>query len=157
MGGEATAAYSATAAGRQGPVRVVTGPAHSTEPRFARASRRQWVQSRRLVRRVHVWSVVKVSVLFYLLVFVSFLVASVVLWYVANAVGAVHSIDKSVRILFDLKTFTLHPRTVATYAALAGGLLVVVGTIVNILAALAYNLISDVIGGVEVDIVTDAE
>jgi hypothetical protein len=103
-----------------------------------------------------VWSVAKVSIVFYLLILVAVVVASVMLWYVADAAGSLQSIEKSVRTLFSLSKFTLHPGSVALYTALGGAVLAVVGTLGNILAALMYNLISDLIGGIRFDEVDDA-
>jgi hypothetical protein len=104
-----------------------------------------------------VWSVAKVSFIFYLLFFGAAVVASVMLWYVANAVGAIQSIEKSVKTLFDLKQFTLHPSQVAAWTSAGGGVLAVIGTIGNILAALMYNLISDLVGGVRFQVVDEVK
>ncbi len=113
--------------------------------------RPQWAQSRRTVRHLSVWSVAKVSIAFYFMLLVAIVVASVALWYVANAFGSIQSIEKSIRTLFDLSKFTIHPKQVAVYTALGGAILAVVGTLANILAALMYNLISDLVGGIRFD------
>ena len=89
------------------------------------------------------------------MVLVAIVVASVMLWYVANAFGSIQSIEKSVKTLFDLSKFTLHPKSVAEYTAIGGGILAVAGTFANILAALMYNLISDLVGGLRFDVVDD--
>jgi hypothetical protein len=115
------------------------------------------IKSRRLVRRLDVWTVLKVSVVFYALAVVSLLVAGVILWNLAATFGVVHSIEKSVRTLFDLKTFTLHPGAVLGYAVAAGALLCVVGVMLNVIAALLYNLISDVVGGIQVVVVSEPD
>ena len=59
--------------------------------------------------------------------------------------------------LFDLKSFTLHPDLVLEYAAAGGGVLTLVGTCLNVLAALVYNLLSDVVGGIQVIVVGQSE
>jgi hypothetical protein len=120
-----------------------------------RKERAQWAQSRRRVRHLDVWTVAKVSFVFYLLILVAVVAASVMLWYVANAVGSIQSIEKSVKTLFDLSKFTLHPKSVAIYTSIGGGILAITGTIANILAALMYNLISDLVGGIRFDVVDD--
>jgi hypothetical protein len=96
--------------------------------------------------------VARVSLVFYFLVAIAVLVASVLLWYAANAFGSLTSIEKSVRTLFDLKSFTLHVGRVAEYTALGGLVLAVVGSLVNILAALTYNLICDIVGGFRIEV-----
>jgi hypothetical protein len=79
------------------------------------------------------------------------------LWYIADAVGSINSIEKSVRTLFDLKTFTLHPGEIAKYTSAGGAALAIAGTLGNVLAALIYNLISDVVGGIRFFVVDDAK
>ncbi len=52
-----------------------------------RRPRAQWAQSKRTVRHLDIWTVAKVSFIFYVLFFAAVVVASVMLWYIANAVG----------------------------------------------------------------------
>jgi hypothetical protein len=113
--------------------------------------------SRRLVRRVDTWTVFKVSLFFYLLGLAIVIVAGVILWNVASTFGTIASIQKSVRSLFDLTNFVLKPVPLLEYTAAGGGVLALLGTIVNTVAALLYNLISDVAGGVQVVVVTEPD
>jgi hypothetical protein len=152
----------APGATRPRPAQDRTGPRQPVEPdveprRSRRAGRPQWAQSRRTVRHLDVWTVAKVSLIFYLIILLAVVVASVMLWYVADAVGAVQSIQKSARTLFSLSKFTLHPSAVAEYTSAGGAVLAVAGTFGNILAALMYNLISDLVGGIRFDVVDDAK
>ncbi len=121
--------------------------------RRRRSKRRaERVRSRVTIRHIDVLTVARVSLVFYFLVAIAVVVASVLLWYAANAYGSLTSIEKSVRTLFDLKTFTLHADRVAEYTAAGGLVLAMVGTLVNILAALTYNLICDIVGGVRIEV-----
>lgn len=122
------------------------------ERRPVRSRRPAEAWARGTVRHVDVLSVAKVSLIFYLLVLIIVVVASVLLWVVADAFGSIHSIERSVKTLFDLKKFTLHPTTVAAYTSAGGVVLAVAGTLANVLAALMYNLISDLVGGVRIDV-----
>lgn len=115
------------------------------------------VRSRRLVRRIDVWTVLKVSFVFYLLALVVLVVAGIIVWNVAVAFGFITTIEKSVRTLFSLKSFTLHPGPTLAYLTAIGGVLSIVGVIVNVLAAVTYNLISDVVGGLQVVVVTETD
>jgi positive regulator of sigma E activity len=114
-------------------------------------------QDTRVVTNVDVYSVAKVSIVFYMILLVIFVVASILLWLVADLFGAVDSIQRSVRSLFDVKTFVLHPVTIALYASAAGAILAVAGTIANVLAAVVYNLISEVVGGIRIGVSASAE
>jgi hypothetical protein len=143
-----------------GPDQTRPAPSHETlrsRRRLRKESRPQWAQSRRTVRHLNVWTVFKVSLAFYFMVLVAVVVAAVALWYIADAFGSVTSIEKSVRTLFDLSKFTLHPGQVFKYTALGGAVLAVCGTFANVLAALMYNLISDLVGGIRFDVVDEGK
>ncbi|MGI8850046.1 MAG: DUF3566 domain-containing protein [Acidimicrobiales bacterium] len=109
------------------------------------------------MRHVDTWSVCKVSAIFYLIAVAVLVVASLLLWTLADVFGIIHSIERSVRTLFDLATFKLRPVAVIGYTAVGGTVLALVGTGFNVLAALTYNLISDVIGGVQIIVVGEPE
>jgi hypothetical protein len=106
-------------------------------------------RTRRVVRKIDVWTVLKMSILFYLCVLLVFIVAGVVLWNIAQAFDVIHSVEKFISSILDLQKFTVHPGVVLQSALLGGGILVLLGTGANVLAALLYNLISDVVGGVQ--------
>ncbi len=134
---------------------VVEGPVRGRRHPHQKVRVVRGVRSKRLIRRVDVWTVFKVSFIFYLLALVALVVAGVIVWNAASAFGFIHTIEKSVRTLFSLKTFTLHPRTALAYGSGIGALLCVVGVVVNVLAAVAYNLISDLVGGIQVVVVSE--
>lgn len=113
--------------------------------------------SRRMVRRVDTWTVFKVSLFFYLLGLVILLVAGVILWNVASTFGTITGLEKSIRSLFDLTHFQIKPRPLLEYTAAGGIVLAVLGTIMNTVAALIYNLIADIAGGVQIVVVTEPD
>ena len=123
--------------------------------RQRQAARPQWAQSQRTVRHLNVWTVFKVSLAFYFMLLVAVVVASVLLWYVADAFGSIQTIEKSVKTLFDLSKFTIHPSEVVKYTPSAGGILAFCGTFANVLVAFMYNLISDLVGGIRFDVVDE--
>jgi uncharacterized membrane protein affecting hemolysin expression len=108
------------------------------------------------VRRIDAWSVFKMSIIFYLCVLLVLLIAGVVLWNIASAFNVISSVEKFVRSLFDLQTFKLRPGVVLQSAALGGVVLVLLGTGANVLVAALYNLISDIVGGVQVIVLEEA-
>ena len=114
-------------------------------------------RSRRIVRRLDTWTVLKVSAVFYLCAWLIVLVAVVLLWIIASAVGSIHDIEKAIRTLFDYNTYRLHAGAVFFYTAAGGLLLALIGTLVNTLAAVLYNLISDVAGGLQVIVLAEDE
>lgn len=110
-----------------------------------------------MIRRVDTWTVFKVSLFFYLLGLAVLLVAGVILWNVATTFGTIASLQKSIKSLFDLTTFQLKPRPLLEYSAAGGVVLALLGTIMNTVAALIYNLISDIAGGIQIVVVTEPE
>ena len=77
-------------------------------------------RSRRIIRRIDTWTVLKVSLVFYLCVLIVVLISGVVLWNVAQAFNFTHDIEKSVKTLFGYNTFTLHPTPMFEYTAMGG-------------------------------------
>lgn len=131
------------------PVRPLRRPsADQAPPRLRAVPAGQ--PSVRTVTHLDLRSVARVSAVFYGAVFVVMVVASVLLWFIADAAGAVRSIDRSVQSLFGVKSYSLHPGTVAMYACAAGAVVAVAGTAFNVLAAAVYNQVAEVVGGVKV-------
>ena len=105
---------------------------------------------RLVVRRIEPLTVLKFSVLLYLTMYFVILVAGMVLWAAATATGLRENVEKFIGELIASEGFTLLGETVAKASVLGGAVLVVMGTGANVLLAVLYNLISDVVGGVVV-------
>ena len=110
---------------------------------------------RRVVRSVDTWTVLRVSFLFYVCVLLVFLIAGSLLWLVASTFGIVHNVEKFIGKLFDLNSFRFRAWSILLGSTLGGMVVVLLGTGANVLAALLYNLISDVVGGVEITVVEE--
>ena len=110
---------------------------------------------RRVVRRVDAWTVFKVSALFYASLLVVWLVAGVVLWLAATVTGVMDNIDTFIAKLFALQSFHFSVTQVLRGSVLGGVVLVALGTGVNVVAAVLYNLIADVVGGVEITVLEE--
>lgn len=108
------------------------------------------VHSRRVIRKLDVWSVFKISFVFYLCVLVLLVAAGTGIWNVAAAFGVITTVDKSVRSLFALKSFQLHPMTALIWGTAIGGGICLLGVLFNVIASVFYNLISDLVGGIQV-------
>ena len=104
---------------------------------------------RRILRHIDVWSVLKFSLLLYTCLLIVGLVAGVLLWVAASSAGMVDNIEKFVESV-GFNDFRFLGGALLQAATLSGLVLVVLGTGINVLVAVLYNLISDVVGGVEV-------
>jgi hypothetical protein len=103
---------------------------------------------RLVVRRIEPWTVLKFSVLLFATIYLVILVAGLVLWAAATATGVRHNVEKFIGDLIASDNFHLLGATVIRASVLGGALLVVLGCGANVLLAVLYNLISDVVGGV---------
>ncbi len=104
--------------------------------------------TRVVVRRVGPLSVLKVSALFYLSLGLVLLVAGMLLWAGAHAVGLIANVES---LMGDIgfTDFRLEGGQIMRAWLIVGGVLVVGGSIANVLMAVLYNLLADVVGGVK--------
>jgi hypothetical protein len=99
------------------------------------------------VRTIETWSVFKVSIVFYTVLYCVLLVAGVLLWAAATTTGLRHNVEKFIADLIASGKFHFVADELFRAAAIGGGVLVVMGTATNVLLAVLYNLISEVVGG----------
>lgn len=110
---------------------------------------------RRIVRRIDTWSVFRVASLFHLSVGVVFLLAGVLLWIAGSAFGAIENVEGFMQAV-GLDDFRF-----VGGAIFRGGLVLVLlgvalATGFTVLLAVLYNLIADVVGGVEFSVLEEA-
>ena len=110
---------------------------------------------RRVVRRIDPWSVLKLSLLFYLCLFLVVLVAGIVLWMAASALGIVDNVETFIGDLLALDDFHFVTGQILRAASLGGLVLVVLGAGANVLMSVLYNLISDLVGGVRITVIEE--
>lgn len=115
----------------------------------ARRQARRVVRRQAVVRRLDPWSVLKLSLVFYLFLLVVFLLGLVVLWAVIDRLGI---IDQAFELMeaVDLPVVELDLLGLAQTVALIGLLQVVFLTALNVFLAFLYNLVSELIGGLKV-------
>ena len=92
----------------------------------------------------------KFSVLLFATLYFVILVAGVVLWAAATATGLRENIEKFIGDLIASDDFRILGPTMFRASVVGGLVLVVMGTGANVLLAVLYNLISDVVGGIVV-------
>jgi hypothetical protein len=107
-----------------------------------------------VVRKIDTWSVLKVSALFFLSLVLVLLIAGVILWAAGSSVGAIDSVEKFMRAI-GFEDFRFIGTQLLRGFAAAGLVLVILGTGLTVLVAVIYNLISDVVGGIEVTVLEE--
>lgn len=106
----------------------------------------------RIIRYVSPWSVFKVSLLFYLCLWMIVSIAGVILWQVALSSGGITNVEEFLAKLFAEESFTLDGRQMFRATAISGVIIVFAGTAFTVLMALLFNVISDVTGGIRMTV-----
>ena len=110
---------------------------------------------RRVIRRIDPWSVFKVSILFYLSLVLVLLLAGVLLWTAGSVIGAVDGVEKLIAG-FGFQGFEFVGGQLLRGFVAAGLVIVVLGTGMSVVVAVLYNLISDLVGGIELTVLEES-
>jgi hypothetical protein len=110
---------------------------------------------RQTVQRVDLWSVLKISICFYLTALIVVLCSGIVLWWIASAVGIISNIENFVGDLVNSNDFQFLSWSVLRASALVGLVVVSLMVVCTVLAAAFYNLFSSVLGGIEITVVEE--
>jgi hypothetical protein len=125
-------------------------PVRPRRPPRGKAFERRYRQT---IRSIDIWSVLKISLCFYLSALLVMLVAGIVLWWIASALGAIHNVEKFIGDLVSDQHFHFLSWEVLRGATLIGLVVVCVLVVITVLAAAFYNLFSELTGGLEVTVV----
>ena len=105
---------------------------------------------RMVVRRLDLWSVLKISLCFYLCGLAVTMVAAVVLWVISSSLGMVGNVEQFMGDLLSAKDFKFLSAQILEGATLVGLVIVILGVIVTLVVAAFYNLFAELIGGIEI-------
>lgn len=132
--------------------------AGSDAPKRLLGYRRQRFEARkvrRLVRHVDPWSMLKLSLLLSLCMWLILMIASVIMWTVARNAGTISSIENFVNSSLSLQDWTLDGDFIFRQWGLVTLLLALGFTAATVVASLVFNLVSDIIGGVWVSVIEE--
>ena len=105
----------------------------------------------RVIRDIDPWSTLKVGLLFHFVLYLVTLVSAVLLWSVASTTGTVDNIERFMES-FGWDSFTFDGWSLFRSVAVLGLLLAVLLTGVWVLAVTVFNLIADLVGGIQVSV-----
>jgi transmembrane protein DUF3566 len=141
------------------PSTIVRAPLETRLPK--RGARRTRVE----IRRLAPVSVLKFSLIFYFCVFLVVYLALAIIWVILSASGVIDSLEQLLGTIFPSGTglsptgqvstrgaapIQIDSGQVFTWLFFAGCVGVVIWSFINVFVAVMYNLISDIVGGVEV-------
>lgn len=105
--------------------------------------------SRLRLQRIDTWSVLKFSLLFYTSIAVVVLATTLILYYVASTVGVLSRIEGFVRSL-GAEGWQLDTEPLVRALAVLGIVNVIFWSALTVCVSFLYNLVSAVVGGIEV-------
>ncbi|MCU1457112.1 MAG: Transrane domain of unknown function [Actinomycetia bacterium] len=105
---------------------------------------------RQTIQRIDLWSVLKVSLCFYLSTMIVLVVAGAVLWLVADSLGVIHNVEDFMNQLLSSKDFKFLSAQILQGGILIGLVVVALLVILTVVAAAFYNLFAELLGGVEI-------
>jgi Transmembrane domain of unknown function (DUF3566) len=129
-------------------------PDRKRRPRPAAPPRRER-RLRHTVQKVDLWSVLKLSLCFYLCGLAVTIVALVALWLIADAFGIVSNIEDFIGDLLSSDDFTFLSGEMLRGVALVGLVVVMLQVVVTVIASAFYNLFAELFGGVEITVVEE--
>ena len=122
------------------------------EPTLPVRGAAQGRRSRLIIRRVDPWTILKFSALLFTSAYFVILVAGIVLWSIATASGVRGNIESFIGELIASDNFQFKADQLLRSSVIGGAILVVVGSLGNVLMAVLFNLISDVVGGIGISV-----
>ena len=123
-----------------------SGTRRSDRPRLRRVTR--------VVRDVDVWSVFKVGLVFHLVLFIVSMIAVSLLWSVANSTGTIDNVENFFES-FGWESFTFDGSALFGNFFAFGLLSAILGTGLWVVAAVMFNLITELVGGVRVTVLEE--
>ena len=110
-----------------------------------------WRRARLVLRKIDPWSVLKFSLLFYFCLLLIMLLGSAIMFAILKAFGVIDSLQ---RLITDLapNPYRIAGGAIFRWLFLFGLLGAIVASAVTVFFAFLYNLIADVVGGIEISV-----
>ncbi len=126
----------------------------SASARQLTPSRRRVRRVRRVIRDIDPWSVFKVGIIIHAALYFVVLVSSVLIWNVANSTGTIDNVERFMES-FGWDSFSFDGSQLFRSVGLIGIFLAILGTGLWVLAAVVFNLVADLVGGLRVTVLEE--
>ena len=134
-------------------------PTRTTRPARSRAQPSPGPRAPRRVRhtikKVDLWSALKISLCFYVCEMAVLVTAIAFLWLIADGFGVIGSVEKFVGDLLSSKDFKFASAGMLRGTILVGLVLVAIQVVATVLACAFYNLFAELFGGIEVTVIQE--
>ena len=110
---------------------------------------------RRVIRHIDPWSVLTFSVMFHLCLFAALLLASALVFNVAEEAGTIENLESFIRELGDYETFQIDGQAIFKAAVAIAGIMTLAASVLVVLLTVMFNLLSDLLGGVRITVIEE--
>jgi polyferredoxin len=108
----------------------------------------------RVIRDVDAWSVFKVAIVFHAALYIVVLITGFLLWNVGSATGTIDNVEQFLAS-FGWDSFTFQGAALFRAMAFFGLFGIALGAGIWVLAAVVFNLITELVGGVRVTVLEE--
>lgn len=110
---------------------------------------------RHTIKKVDLWSALKISLCFYVCEMAVLVTAIAFLWLIASGFGIIGSVEKFIGDLLSSKDFKFLSAGMLQGTILVALVLVAIQVVATVLACAFYNLFAELFGGVEVTVIQE--
>jgi Transmembrane domain of unknown function (DUF3566) len=110
---------------------------------------------RHTIKKVDLWSALKISLCFYVCEMAVAVTAIAFLWLIADGFGIIGSVEKFIGDLLSSKDFKFLSAEMLRGTILVGLVLVAIQVVATVLACAFYNLFAELFGGIEVTVIQE--
>ena len=140
---------------RPGRERPPSAPVPSGKGKPPPRRKRKARKVHRVVRHLDVWSVAKVTAIFVACGYIGGLISGFLLWQAADRVGTIDGIEGFIESSAAYDEFQILGGVVFRVAAVAGFAIALLVLALVVLAALLFNLVSDLTGGIRMTVIDE--
>jgi Transmembrane domain of unknown function (DUF3566) len=110
---------------------------------------------RHTVKKIDLWSALKISLCFYVCEMAVLVTAIAFLWLIADGFGVIGSVEKFIGDLLSSNDFEFLSAGMLRGTILVGLVLVAIQVVATVLACAFYNLFAELFGGLEVTVIQE--
>lgn len=110
---------------------------------------------RHTIKKIDLWSALKISLCFYVCEMAVIVTSIAFLWLVADAFGVIGSVEKFIGDLLSSNDFQFLSTGMLRGTILVGLVLVAIQVVATVLACAFYNLFAELFGGIEVTVIQE--
>lgn len=130
---------------------ATTGRARPPVAAGARAPRRV----RQTIKKVDLWSALKISLCFFVCEMAVAVTAIASLWVIAEAFGVIGNLENFIGDLLSTDDFTFTSAAMLRGTILVALVLVALQVVITVVACAFYNLFSQLFGGIEITVIQE--